>query len=99
SALTGGYATADGIIGEVSIGERNLLGTGQIARASIQYGSRSRGFNLSWVEPYFLGERLALGMDIFAKETTTATFVSYTSSTIGGTIKVCISIPHNITSP
>jgi len=97
-SFSGGYSTADGIIGEVSIGERNLLGTGQIARASIQYGSRSRGFNLSWVEPYFLGERLALGMDIFAKETTTATFVSYTSSTIGGDIKLGIPITDNISS-
>ena len=91
-SFSGGYSTADGLIGEVAIGERNLLGTGQIARASIQYGTRSRGFNLSWVEPYFLGERLALGMDIFAKQTTTATFVAYTSSTIGGDIKLGIPI-------
>jgi outer membrane protein insertion porin family len=91
-SFSGGYSTADGVIGEVAIGERNLLGTGQIARAAVQYGSRSRGFNLSWVEPYFLGERLALGLEVFAKETTTATFVSYTSSTIGGNIKLGIPI-------
>jgi outer membrane protein insertion porin family len=91
-SFSGGYSTADGVIGEVSVGERNLLGRGQVARASIQYGSRSRGFNLSFVEPYFLGERLALGLDIFAKQTTTATFVSYTSSTVGGDIKFGIPI-------
>jgi outer membrane protein insertion porin family len=97
-SFSGGYSTADGVIGEVSIGERNLLGTGQIARASLQYGSRSRGFNLSWVEPYLLGERLALGLDIFAKQTTSATFVSYTSSTIGGDIKFGIPITDNLSS-
>src|SRR6195952_5895936 len=74
-SFSGGYSTADGLLGEVSVGERNLLGRGQIARASIQYGSRSRGFDLSFVEPYLFGERLALGLDIFAKETTTATYV------------------------
>ena len=91
-SFSAGYSTADGIIGEVSVGERNLLGTGDIARASVQYGSRARGFNLSFVEPYFLGQRLALGLDIFAKETTTATYVSYTSSTFGGNIKFGIPI-------
>ncbi len=91
-SFSAGYSTADGIIGEVAVGERNLLGTGDIARASVQYGSRSRGFNLSFVEPYLLGQRLALGLDLFAKETTTATFVSYTSQTYGASIKLGIPI-------
>ncbi|HUI97759.1 MAG TPA: outer membrane protein assembly factor BamA [Xanthobacteraceae bacterium] len=97
-SFSGGYSTADGVIGEVSVGERNLLGTGDIARASIQYGSRSRGFNLSYVEPYLFGERLALGLDVFAKQTTTATYVSYTSSTIGGDVKLGIPITDNLST-
>src|SRR5215472_1146015 len=95
-SFSAGYSTADGIIGEVAVGERNLLGTGDIARAAVQYGSRSRGFNLSYVEPYFLGQRLALGFDIFAKETTTASYVSYTSSTFGGGVKLGIPITDYI---
>jgi outer membrane protein insertion porin family len=91
-SFSAGYSTADGIIGEVAVGERNLLGTGDIARASIQYGSRSRGFNLSYVEPYLFGQRLALGLDLFAKETTTATYVSYTSKTFGANIRLGIPI-------
>jgi outer membrane protein insertion porin family len=91
-SFSAGYSTADGVIGEVAVGERNLLGTGDIARAAVQYGSRARGFNLSYVEPYFLGQRLALGLDIFAKQTTTATYVSYTSSTFGGGVKLGIPI-------
>jgi len=91
-SFSAGYSTADGVLGEVGIGERNLLGTGDVARASIQYGSRSRGFNLSYIEPYLLGERLALGLDVFAKQTTDPTYLSYTSSTIGGDIKLGIPI-------
>jgi outer membrane protein insertion porin family len=97
-SFSAGYSTADGVIGEVAVGERNLLGTGDIARAAIQYGTRSRGFNLSYVEPYFLGERLALGLDIFAKQTTSASFVSYTSSTIGGDIKLGIPLTDYLSS-
>ncbi len=54
-SISGGYSTQDGWLGEVSVGERNLLGRGQAARASVQYGERARGFELSFVEPYFLG--------------------------------------------
>src|SRR5207244_8768603 len=62
-SFAAGFSTADGLLGEVSIGERNLLGRGQMARASVQYGTRARGFELSFVEPYLMGERLALGLD------------------------------------
>ena len=65
-SFSGGYSTADGLLGEVSVGERNLLGRGQSVRAAVQYGTRARGFDLSFVEPYFLGYRLALGLDVFA---------------------------------
>jgi len=91
-SFSAGYSTADGVLGEVGIGERNLLGTGDVARASIQYGSRTRGFNVSYIEPYLLGERLALGLDVFAKQTTDPTYLSYTSSTFGGDVKLGIPI-------
>ena len=51
-SVAGGYSTADGFIGEVSVGERNLLGRGQYAKAAVQYGQRARGFEFSFVEPY-----------------------------------------------
>ena len=54
-SVSGGYSTADGFIGEVSVGERNLLGRGQYAKASVQYGQYARGFEFSFVEPYLLG--------------------------------------------
>jgi outer membrane protein insertion porin family len=95
-SVSGGYSTHDGFLGEVSVGERNLLGQGHVARASIQYGQYARGFTLSFVEPYLLGQRLALGLDIFAKETTSAQYTSYTSSTIGGSIKLGIPVNENV---
>src|SRR5690606_24940348 len=50
-SISGGYSTQDGWLGEVSIGERNLLGRGQSVRAAVQYGQRARGFELSFIEP------------------------------------------------
>jgi outer membrane protein insertion porin family len=82
-SLAGGYSTADGFMAEVSIGERNLLGNGQYARASIQYGQRARGFEITYLEPFFLGYRLAAGFDIYAKHTLSSSYYSYENKTIG----------------
>lgn len=94
-SFAGGYSTSDGLMGEVSVGERNLLGTGLATRAALQYGTRARGFELSLVEPYLLGNRLALGLDVFAKQSTSAYYVSYTSQTIGGNVRFGIPITDN----
>jgi outer membrane protein insertion porin family len=40
-SVSGGYSTADGIIGEVSVAERNLLGRGLYAKAGASWGSYS----------------------------------------------------------
>lgn len=83
-SIGGGYSTADGFLAEASIGERNLLGRGQFARASVQYGENARGFELGFVEPYLMGYRVALGLDVFAKERDATDYQSYDTSTIGG---------------
>ncbi len=41
-SVAGGYSTSDGFMGEVSIGERNLLGLGLYAKAAIQYGQNAQ---------------------------------------------------------
>ena len=67
--VSGGYSTAGGALASVTVGERNFLGTGDIARASVTYGQYARGFDLSFTDPYALGPRLSLGVDLFGKET------------------------------
>src|ERR1700759_2114987 len=61
-SFSGGYSTSDGMLGEVSVGERNLLGRGQAVRAAIQYGQRAQGAEVSFVEPYLFDTRLAMGI-------------------------------------
>ncbi len=52
-------------------------------RLALTYGQYTRGFQLSFVDPYFLGYRVALGLDLFAKEQKSTNYVSYTTQTIG----------------
>jgi outer membrane protein insertion porin family len=95
-SIAGGYSTADGFMGEVSIGERNLLGNGQYAKAAIQYGQRARGFELSFAEPFFLGYRLAAGVDLFAKQAFATNFTSYDSLTVGGSTRLGFALREDL---
>ena len=64
-SVSGGYSTVDGPLAEVSVSERNLLGRGLYAKASVTYGEYARGVSLSFVEPYLLDYRVALGLDVY----------------------------------
>src|SRR6266851_1627174 len=82
-SVSGGYSTADGFLAEVSVAERNLFGRGLYGKASVQYGQYARGFGVNFVEPYFLGYRVAFGLDIFGKQQLPTNYISYSTTTIG----------------
>ena len=82
-SVSGGYSTTDGALGEVSISERNFLGRGLYAKASVTYGQYARGASLSFVEPYLLDYRIALGVDAFYREQLASSYISYNTKTVG----------------
>jgi len=82
-SVSGGYSTTDGALAEVSISERNFMGRGLFAKASVTYGEYARGASLSFVEPYLLDYRVALGLDIFYREQLANDYISYGTSTLG----------------
>src|SRR3984893_8773697 len=81
--VSGGYSTSDGWLAEVSIAERNMLGRGLYGKASVQYGQYARGAQLSFVDPYFLGYRIAFGLDVFGKIQNPTSYISYSTPTVG----------------
>jgi outer membrane protein insertion porin family len=95
-SVSGGYSTADGLLGEVSVAERNLLGRGLFGKVAVQYGQFTRGGNVSLVDPYFLGYRVALGLDLFAKEQKASNFVSFDTQTIGGGVRLGFALREDI---
>src|SRR5215471_15640882 len=82
-SVSGGYSTTDGALAEVSISERNFLGRGLYAKAAVTYGQYARGGSLSFVDPYLLDYRVALGLDLFHREQLANSFISYTTKTTG----------------
>src|SRR4051812_22407131 len=82
-SVSGGYSTTDGALAEVSISERNLLGRGLFAKAAVTYGQYARGYSLSFVEPYLLDYRVALGLDLYQREQKSNSYISYGTKTLG----------------
>jgi outer membrane protein insertion porin family len=82
-SVSGGYSTTDGALAEVSISERNFLGRGLFAKAAVTYGQYARGYSLSFVEPYLLDYRVALGLDLFQRQQLANSFISYGTKTLG----------------
>ena len=82
-SVSGGYSTTDGALAEVSIAERNFLGRGLYAKASVTYGQYARGYSLSFVEPYLLDYRIALGLDFFQRTQLSNSYISYGTKTLG----------------
>jgi outer membrane protein insertion porin family len=95
-SIMGGYSTAEGWLATVSVSERNLLGTGRFAKASVTYGEYTRGVELNFVEPYFLDQRIGAGVDLFAKETLANSYLSYGTESFGGTLKFGIPIREDL---
>jgi outer membrane protein insertion porin family len=95
-SVAGGYSTSDGFIAEVSVADRNLMGRGQFAKASVSYGQYTRGFNLSFVEPYLLGYRMAGGIDIFARQSLASSYVSYNTQTLGTNLRLGFALSEEL---
>lgn len=86
-SVMGGYSTAQGWMVDVSVSERNLLGTGRYAKASATFGQYIRAAELDYVEPYFLGDRISAGVDLFARQTLANSYFSYGTESFGGSLK------------
>jgi outer membrane protein insertion porin family len=87
-SVSGGYSTADGFIGEVAVSESNFLGRGQFVRIAGQTGERSQGVDFSFTEPYFLGYRLAAGIDLFSKFSDQTQYARYENRVTGGQLRL-----------
>ena len=72
-----------GILGDISIRERNLLGKGQDLRLGLSLGTLSTLIDLSFTEPYFLDRAVAAGFDIFRTSNDRQNIASYSDRSVG----------------
>lgn len=83
-----GYSTSAGVLGDITVRERNLLGKGQDLRLGLSLGTRQTQIDLSFTEPYFLDRNLAAGFDIFRIGRDLQSTSSFDERTIGAALRV-----------
>ena len=82
-----GYSMQEGVIGDISLTERNFLGNGQWLRLKLEGSLTRLQAEVGFTEPRFLGTNLAAGFDLFYKDVDYTTQASYMSQKIGGTLR------------
>lgn len=87
-SITGGYSTVTGLMAEVTVGDSNLFGTGDKGKISVTYGQYAEGVDLAFTDPYFLGQRLSAGAELFGNETIGNVNQSYNSSVYGAKLSL-----------
>jgi outer membrane protein insertion porin family len=78
-----GYSTTAGVVGDISIKERNLLGKGQEIRLGLSVGTLSTNIDFSFTEPYFLDRNMVAGIDIFRTSNDRQSVANYSDSSLG----------------
>ena len=96
-SLSGGYSTTQGIMAELAYTETNFLGRGQYVRLSVSDGQYSQGWKASFTEPYFLGQRLAAGFDVYHQVNLLNPYALYENWTTGGTLRLGIPVTDDLT--
>ncbi len=82
-----GYSTADGIIGDISIEERNFLGRGQYVKFLVGGGENTTNVEFSFTEPFFMGRRIAAGFDVYNRTQDATGTVAFDTRTTGGGVR------------
>jgi outer membrane protein insertion porin family len=67
-SIGAGYSSTAGLLTDISMRERNLLGRGQDLRVSTSLATKQQQIDLSFTEPYFLDRDVAAGFDLFVRK-------------------------------
>ena len=86
--VAGGYSTTDGWMGEVKVGDRNFLGSGDSVQATVNYGQYGRGGSISVTDPSLFANHVSGGVEVFDHQTFTSPYQSYGSNTYGANFVV-----------
>ncbi len=78
-----GFSSTAGVLTDVSLRERNLLGRGQDLRVSTTLAAKQQQIDLSFTEPYFLDRDVAAGFDLFVRTTDFSERSSFEQSEVG----------------
>ena len=91
-----GYSTSEGVIGDVSITERNLFGNGQFLRLKLAGSFQRLQADLAFTEPRFLDYNLSAGFDLFFKQLDYTQQSGFQQRKAGGDVRLGFPIAENL---
>jgi outer membrane protein insertion porin family len=91
-----GYSTSEGVIGDVSITERNLFGNGQFVRLRLAGSLERMQVDLSFTEPRFLDRNLSAGFDLYHKEVDYRDTSGFRQRKSGGQVRLGFPLAENL---
>ncbi|WP_375450961.1 outer membrane protein assembly factor BamA [uncultured Devosia sp.] len=95
---TAGYSTNDGILGEISLTERNFLGRGQYLRAAIGASESGQTYDFSFTEPRFMGLKVSAGVDAYHRITDESETNFYGSESTGGQLRFGVPLTRDLSA-
>jgi len=96
--VSAGYSTQDGILGEVSLTERNFLGRGQYLKISVGASQSGQNYNFSFTEPKFMGLDISAGIDLYRRvnDESSSGSALYGSTANGGQVRFGVPITDDL---
>lgn len=91
-----GFSNSAGVLGDVQLKERNLIGKGQELKLRFQAGSELQQIDLSFTEPYFLDRPLSAGVDLFKTERDLQDESSFDRTSTGGGLRMGYLLQENL---
>jgi len=81
-----GYSSVEGVVGNVSLSDRNLFGLGYYGNVRALLGFKTQNVRLSFTDPYFLGYHYAAGFDLYHERI--EYFTEYNYKITGGDLRI-----------
>ena len=81
--LGAGVSSTEGLLTQVQLVERNLLGKGQQLKIDASLGSKTQNIQISFTETYFMERNLSAGFDLFRTASKDVESISFESKIIG----------------
>lgn len=82
-----GFSTAEGVLADIGIRERNLLGTGDDLRIETVIAQYAEQIDIGFTDPYFLDRNLSAGTDLFVINRDNTFFAGFMQFSAGGTVR------------
>jgi len=96
--VTAGYDSQSGILGELSLTERNFLGRGQYVKASIGASQGGKSFDFSFTEPYFMGLKMSAGIDVYHRIVDESASNVYGTTSTGGQLRFGLPVTRDVSA-